>query len=231
MRRFEVCKAVFWPLLPADGVLWLDWPSGLVREHALLQQLHTALPLLLSERLHHHQKRLWQRLLYGPEARLARLWHGKWHVWGGGAFWVCFWTLGSSWRPAAVGLQGCAASVESWLVTNIGVVLGICVGLAVIEVPQHPPTTHPLHKRSDFPHIRTLNYSICVCAWLTAAGDDPVHLPVQKHPHGGLHQSAQVLAGFYRRRVAAAAVKQPCRKVETFNFSSRPTAAVCPRVK
>lgn len=31
-------------------------------------------------------------------------------------------------------LQGCAASVESWLLTNIGVVLGICLGVALIEV-------------------------------------------------------------------------------------------------
>ncbi|XP_034744772.1 CD82 antigen-like [Etheostoma cragini] len=29
---------------------------------------------------------------------------------------------------------GCAASVESWLVTNIGVVLGICLGVALIEL-------------------------------------------------------------------------------------------------
>lgn len=26
-----------------------------------------------------------------------------------------------------------------------------------------------------------------------AAGDDPVHLHVQEHSHGGLHQSAKVL--------------------------------------
>lgn len=30
--------------------------------------------------------------------------------------------------------QGCADSVESWLLTNIGVVLGICLGVALIEV-------------------------------------------------------------------------------------------------
>ncbi|XP_040018957.2 CD82 antigen [Gasterosteus aculeatus] len=29
---------------------------------------------------------------------------------------------------------GCSSSVESWLLTNIGVVLGICVGVAVIEL-------------------------------------------------------------------------------------------------
>ncbi|XP_028299041.1 CD82 antigen-like [Gouania willdenowi] len=29
---------------------------------------------------------------------------------------------------------GCAASVESWLLTNIGVILGICIGVAVIEL-------------------------------------------------------------------------------------------------
>ncbi|XP_036952191.1 CD82 antigen-like isoform X1 [Acanthopagrus latus] len=29
---------------------------------------------------------------------------------------------------------GCAASVESWLLTNIGVVLGICLGVALIEL-------------------------------------------------------------------------------------------------
>ncbi|XP_028433394.1 CD82 antigen [Perca flavescens] len=29
---------------------------------------------------------------------------------------------------------GCAASVESWLVTNIGVVLGVCLGVALIEL-------------------------------------------------------------------------------------------------
>uniref|UniRef100_A0A671X0Y4 Tetraspanin n=1 Tax=Sparus aurata TaxID=8175 RepID=A0A671X0Y4_SPAAU len=29
---------------------------------------------------------------------------------------------------------GCAASVESWLLTNIGVVLGICLGVALIEI-------------------------------------------------------------------------------------------------
>ncbi|KAM8893391.1 CD82 antigen-like [Spinachia spinachia] len=29
---------------------------------------------------------------------------------------------------------GCSASVESWLLTNIGVVLGICLGVAVIEL-------------------------------------------------------------------------------------------------
>ncbi len=28
---------------------------------------------------------------------------------------------------------------------------------------------------------------------LTAARDDPVHLPVQEHSHRGLHQSAEVL--------------------------------------
>lgn len=129
----EVCKAAFWPLLPADGVLWLDWPPGLEREHNHQEQLHAALPLLLSEHLHHHRKCLRQRLLWGPDARLARLWHGKWHLW----VVFLFWALPlSSWRPAAVGLQGCAASVERWLVTNIGVVLGICVGVAVIEVPQ-----------------------------------------------------------------------------------------------
>ncbi|KAF7644943.1 hypothetical protein LDENG_00213270 [Lucifuga dentata] len=29
---------------------------------------------------------------------------------------------------------GCAASVESWLLTNIGVILGVCLGVAVIEL-------------------------------------------------------------------------------------------------
>lgn len=30
--------------------------------------------------------------------------------------------------------QGCAATVESWLLTNVGVVLGICLGVALVEV-------------------------------------------------------------------------------------------------
>ncbi|XP_045889437.1 CD82 antigen-like [Micropterus dolomieu] len=30
--------------------------------------------------------------------------------------------------------EGCAASVESWLLTNIGVVLGICLGVAFVEL-------------------------------------------------------------------------------------------------
>ena len=34
-------------------------------------------------------------------------------------------------------IQGCAASVESWLLTNLGVVLGICLGVALIEVHCH----------------------------------------------------------------------------------------------
>lgn len=39
-------------------------------------------------------------------------------------------------NPACVVVftQGCADSVESWLLTNIGVVLGICLGVALIEV-------------------------------------------------------------------------------------------------
>lgn len=32
-----------------------------------------------------------------------------------------------------------------------------------------------------------------LCDSFTAAGDDPVHLPVQEHSHRGLHQSAKVL--------------------------------------
>lgn len=35
-------------------------------------------------------------------------------------------------------------------------------------------------------------FKLCVVC-LTAAGDDPVHLPVQEHSHGGLHQSTEVL--------------------------------------
>lgn len=39
-------------------------------------------------------------------------------------------------NPACVVVftQGCVDSVESWLLTNIGVVLGICLGVALIEV-------------------------------------------------------------------------------------------------
>lgn len=31
-------------------------------------------------------------------------------------------------------LQGCITSVEKWLLDNCGVILGICVGVAVVEV-------------------------------------------------------------------------------------------------
>lgn len=31
-------------------------------------------------------------------------------------------------------LQGCITSVEKWLLENCGVILGICVGVAVVEV-------------------------------------------------------------------------------------------------
>ncbi|KAG7277450.1 hypothetical protein CRUP_022538 [Coryphaenoides rupestris] len=30
--------------------------------------------------------------------------------------------------------NGCSASVEAWLVTNVGVVLGICLAVAVLEL-------------------------------------------------------------------------------------------------
>lgn len=61
----------------ADAVLRLDRPSGLEREPGDQEQLHAALPLLLPEHLHGHRERLRQRLLRGPDARLARLWRGK----------------------------------------------------------------------------------------------------------------------------------------------------------
>lgn len=46
----------------------------------------------------------------------------------------CFLSSSSAVLTPASGLQGCGASVERWLLTNIGVVLGVCVGVAVIEV-------------------------------------------------------------------------------------------------
>lgn len=43
-------------------------------------------------------------------------------------------------------LQGCADSVEAWLLTNIGVVLGICLGVALIEVQHTITFTSCLHR-------------------------------------------------------------------------------------
>lgn len=148
----EVCKAAFRPLLPADGVLWLDWPPGLEREHDHQEQLHAALPLLLPEHLHHHRKRLRQRLLWGPDARLARLWHGKWHLW------VAFssWTLAlSSWRPAAAppGLRRQRGALARH--KHRGRPGNLCGS----GCDRGTAATHPLPKTSASAHILTLNYS------------------------------------------------------------------------
>uniref|UniRef100_A0A674DRC3 Tetraspanin n=1 Tax=Salmo trutta TaxID=8032 RepID=A0A674DRC3_SALTR len=58
--------------------------------------------------------------------------------------------------------KGCMHSVEGWLLENCGVILGICVGVAVIEVSHtHTgPHTHTLHTcPHTVPHVR---YE-CVC--------------------------------------------------------------------
>lgn len=36
-------------------------------------------------------------------------------------------------------LQGCMEKVQAWLQDNLGVILGVCVGVAVIEVWLPPP--------------------------------------------------------------------------------------------
>lgn len=55
--------------------------------------------------------------------------------------------------PVCLGAhQGCAASVERWLLTNIGVVLGICLGVALIEVlaaSSHRMSVHVAVSHSD----------------------------------------------------------------------------------
>ncbi|OCT82012.1 hypothetical protein XELAEV_18024520mg [Xenopus laevis] len=48
----------------------------------------------------------------------------------GSAPWCCVFTLCST---RAV-LQGCMQGVESWLQDNLGIILGVCVGVAVIEL-------------------------------------------------------------------------------------------------
>lgn len=150
----EVCKAAFWPLLPADGVLWLDWPPGLEREHHHQEQLHAALPLLLSEHLHHHRKRLRQRLLWGPDARLARLRHGKWHLW------VVFVVSSSSsvvltpcccWPPGLRRQRGALARHKH---------RGRPGNLCGSGCDRGTAAAHPLPKTSASAHILTLDYSV-----------------------------------------------------------------------
>ncbi|MEQ2215392.1 hypothetical protein XENOCAPTIV_000515 [Xenoophorus captivus] len=41
---------------------------------------------------------------------------------------------------------GCSESVESWLITNLGVVLGICLGVAFIEVRWMVPSSEKGHE-------------------------------------------------------------------------------------
>lgn len=60
-----------------DGVLWLEQPSGLERERGDRQQLPAAVSLLLPEHLGLHRELFRQQLLWGSDARLARIRHGK----------------------------------------------------------------------------------------------------------------------------------------------------------
>ena len=53
------------------------------------------------------------------------------------------------WRGCVLCSQGCMEKVQGWLQENLGVILGVCVGVAVIEVwvpSPLPPPRAALHQ-------------------------------------------------------------------------------------